>query len=64
MCCEMAYRFNGGKGAVTCNECNVIFDDELSYEEYKETYGDGPDYCWRHKDKKVKKDVAIAKEAV
>jgi len=46
----MAYRFDGGRGAVTCNKCNIIFDGRISYQEYLEAYGEGPDYCWKHKD--------------
>jgi len=46
----MAYRFDGGEGAVTCDKCNVIFDGRISFQEYVEAYGTGPDYCWKHKD--------------
>jgi len=60
----MAYRFDGGYGAVTCDECNVIFDAHISHDEYLESYGEGPDYCWKHKNRKLKKDVASSKEAV
>lgn len=45
----MAYKFNGGRGGVTCDMCNVLFDADLSYKEYEESYGklgyDG-DICW------------------
>jgi hypothetical protein len=46
----MAYRFNNGRGGVTCDICNILIDSDLGYEEYKECYGktghDG-DYCWQ-----------------
>ncbi len=48
----MAYRFNGGNGAVTCDVCNVIFDENLSPAEYEEWYGGAPDHCWEHKNGK------------
>jgi hypothetical protein len=35
----MAYRFNNGRGGVTCDKCNVLFDADLSHEEYEESYG-------------------------
>jgi len=60
----MAYRFNNGNGAVTCDECNIIFDSHLSAAEYKESYGDGPDICWKCKEEKDEKDVAPSKEEV
>jgi len=34
----MAYRFNNGRGAVTCDACYVIIDEDLSGTEYKECY--------------------------
>lgn len=46
----MSYKFNGGKGAVICDVCRVMFDAYLSYEEYLRVYKEGPDYCWEHKD--------------
>jgi hypothetical protein len=54
----MAYRFNGGKGGVTCDECNILFDENLSYEEYKKMYDkdDGKTYCWECKAKLKKKE--------
>lgn len=43
-----AYRFNNGHGGVTCDQCNILFDADLSYKEYEESYGetghDG-DFC-------------------
>jgi len=42
----MAYRFNGGKGAVTCDHCNIIIDEDLSHDEYMECYGgQKKDWC-------------------
>ena len=45
----MAYRFNSGRGGVTCDMCNVLYDADLSLKEYEESYGksgnDG-DICW------------------
>lgn len=46
----MSYKVNGGIGAVICDECKVVFDSHLSYEEYLRVYKEGPDYCWEHKD--------------
>ena len=47
----MAYRFNDGYGGVTCDECNVLFDSDLSYKAYKEIYrgkkSEDPDICWK-----------------
>ena len=50
----MAYRFNDGKGGVTCDKCNVLIDEGLSHAEYEETYGDGPDHCFKHKPQPLK----------
>lgn len=45
----MAYRFNSGRGGVTCDVCNILYDSDLSFKEYEESYGksgnDG-DICW------------------
>jgi len=46
----MAYRFNGGRGAVTCDACRVIIDTDLSHKEYEESYngklsGHEGDFC-------------------
>ena len=61
----MAYRFNNGIGAITCDVCNVVFDEDISYAEAQEIYGEPPHYCWRHADgKKLKKDVAPSTEKV
>jgi len=46
----VAYRFNSGIGGVTCDKCNILFDEGLSYEDYKKFYGKGEggkDYCWK-----------------
>jgi len=48
----MAYRFNNGLGGVTCDGCNVLFDEGLSFKEYRDGYraGKSPadrDLCWR-----------------
>ena len=45
------YRFNGGFGAVTCDACRVIIDEDLSLVEYEESYngamsGHEGDFCW------------------
>lgn len=44
----MSYRFNNGLGAVTCDICNVIIDERLSYAEYQQIYenSDTGDLCW------------------
>ena len=34
----MAIRFNNGRGAITCDKCNIIIDQDLSEDDY-ETYG-------------------------
>jgi hypothetical protein len=34
----MAYRFNSGRGGVTCDKCNLLIDQDLSYAEYNELY--------------------------
>lgn len=31
----MAYKFNGGYGAVICDNCRVIMTDGLSHEQYE-----------------------------
>lgn len=30
----MSYRFNSGKGGVTCDKCNILIDEMLSIQEY------------------------------
>ena len=46
----MAYRFNNGLGGVTCDQCYILYDSDLSFKEYEESYGksgnDG-DFCWK-----------------
>jgi hypothetical protein len=52
------YRFNGGYGAVTCDTCDVIFDEGLSLAEYEEAYNSSvnkdksskDDVCWKCKE--------------
>ena len=44
----MAYRFNSGRGGVTCDVCGILYDADLSFKEYEETYGkngDDGDLC-------------------
>ena len=45
----MAFRWNGGYGAVTCEGCDVIVDEGLSHDEYERDYVE-PVYCERCKD--------------
>lgn len=48
----MAYKFNGGYGAIICDHCRIIFDAGISFREYEDIYGkDGSDgdYCWKCK---------------
>lgn len=44
----MMYKFNGGRGAVICDQCKVMIDEGLGLKEYEEIYGksghDG-DFC-------------------
>jgi len=53
----MSYKFNDGNGAVICDTCRIMIDENLSYSEYEETYGTKGDICWKCKGKakKVKK---------
>lgn len=51
----MAYRFNNGRGGVTCDSCNILIDEDLGYKDYQAMYGKEPgkkDICWRCKQKK------------
>ena len=44
----MAYKFNGGHGAVICDQCNKMIDLGIGYLEYEETWskqGDDGDFC-------------------
>lgn len=53
----MAYRFNSGRGGVTCDKCNILFDSDLSYKEYEEIYGktgDDGDFCVSCKGEAIK----------
>lgn len=48
----MSYRFNNGQGGVTCDQCNILIDQDLSYQEYEETWGksgDDGDFCMKCK---------------
>ena len=44
------YKFNGGAGAVICDQCRKMIDSHLSLAEYERTWGtsgeDG-DFCMR-----------------
>ena len=52
----MSYRFNNGRGAVTCDKCNIIFAENLGPKEYAEVYGKNKgDFCLKHR--KVKKET-------
>ena len=54
----MAYRFNDGDGAVTCDVCQIMIDENLSYKDYVETYGEKGDICWECKGEKVQREKA------
>ena len=47
----MAYRFNSSRGGVTCDECNILVQEDLSYAQYEAQYADfrkangGRDLC-------------------
>jgi len=46
----VAYRFNSGRGGVTCDVCHVLIDADLSLKEYDETWGthgDDGDICMK-----------------
>jgi len=45
----MAYHFNNGRGAATCDRCRIIMDEDLTFKEYEELYADedGEYICWR-----------------
>jgi len=32
------YKFNGGRGAVICDVCRIIIDEDLGLKEYEEIY--------------------------
>lgn len=55
----MAYKFNGGQGAVVCDQCRKIIDRDISYHEYLRVYNtnnpDG-DFCIRCKRPEVFKN--------
>ena len=40
-------KFNGGLGAVICDDCRRIFDTGIGVEEYDNIYGSGNDYCYK-----------------
>jgi hypothetical protein len=51
------FRFNSGRGGVTCDMCNVLYDADLGYKEYESIYGTNEtDLCWKCKENL---DVAI-----
>ena len=57
----MAYKFNGGQGAVICDHCRKMIDSGISYREYEFTWGmhgDDGDFCML-----CKMDVAGSKNA-
>lgn len=48
----MAYKFNGGRGAVVCDNCGIIFDANIGYMDYIDIYekeGESGVFCWRCK---------------
>ena len=48
----MAYKFNGGQGAVICDKCRLMIDRDISYQEYLQVYNtnnNGGDFCTRCK---------------
>jgi len=50
----MAYRFNNGRGGVTCDKCDLLIDQDLSYTEYNELYDKSKnpkDFCISCKNK-------------
>ena len=62
------YKFNGGYGAVICDQCRVMLDAGLSLKEYEESYGksgDDGDFCPMCKNglKRKKKNAAVAQLA-
>lgn len=57
----MAYRFNNGRGGVTCDKCDILFDADLSFKEYEELYGKSEgreDRCWECKEKEKEEKKA------
>lgn len=53
------YKFNNGRGAVICDNCRVIMDQNISlkdYESLRTKFNFELDECWRCKEKH-KKDV-------
>ena len=54
----MAFKFNGGRGAVICDVCRRMIDADLTLLEYVKIYennGFDGDYCWEHKNKRKKR---------
>lgn len=41
---KIDYRFNNGRGAVLCRKCQIIIDQDLSWDEAKERWTD-KDIC-------------------
>jgi len=54
----VSYRFNGGRGAAVCDKCNVIIDEDLSWDEYQECYPE-PTHCMNCKQKRKDKEVKV-----
>ncbi len=53
----MSYRFNNGCGAVTCDICEIIIDEGLSFKEYKKIYGENNNLCWKCHEKSLKQET-------
>jgi len=58
----MAYRFNNGRGGVTCDQCNILFDEDLGCTDYKKIYGDKGDICWECKEKNKEREEQREKD--
>ena len=63
----MAYKFNGGRGAVICDKCNTMFDAGISWYEYLQIYVhmNDDDICWKcqpqNKNKKPNNKMVFGK---
>ena len=60
------YRFNGGRGTVTCDVCNIIFAENLSHAEYLEYFRynkeeKDKDLCKDHRSKRQQEEYKQAK---
>jgi hypothetical protein len=66
----MAYRFNSGMGGVTCDNCNVLIDQGLSYAEYEASWGkrgpgrDNGDFCMACKEGRKRGETKPSKAAI